>query len=200
MRLITNYKVFKKVVDIPDYMSSYIYQESKKGDPIFNNKYDENSGDGKRSQYDFNCKIGIHFKQILRKFIKTKGFLKHKHYIKDLVIVRSEPFCKRQKLHIDYDMDKLRNMKKNNYPYGMIVGVSNNSRFLISNNQNRIKTIYINKGDVIIFRGDLVHAGAEYYSENVRLHAYIDSVKYKREKNITYIPKLDDDLVVKSFY
>ena len=91
-------------------------------------------------------------------------------------------------------------MKKTEYPYGMIVGVSDNSRFLISNNKNRIKTIYINKGDVIIFRGDLVHAGAEYYSENVRLHAYIDSVKYKREKNITYIPKLDDDLVVKSFY
>ena len=184
MRLITHYKVFKNVVDIPDYVSSYIYQESKKGDPIFNNKYDENSGDGKRSQYDFNCKIGNHFKQTLRKFMKTKGFVKH--YLKDLVIVRSEPYCKRQKLHIDYDKDKLRSMKKTDYPYGIIVGVSDNSRFIVSIN-NKIQTIHINKGDVIIFRGDLVHAGAEYYSENVRLHAYIDSVKYKREKNRTYI-------------
>lgn len=184
VRLITQYRVFKNVVDIPDYISSYIYQESKKGDAIFNNGHE--SGDGKRTQYDFNCKIGIHFKKVLRNFMKTKGFMNH--YIKDLVIVRSEPYCKRQKLHTDYDIDKLRHIKKTDYPYGILVGVSDNSRFLISD-KNRVKTIYINKGDIIVFRGDVLHAGAEYYSENIRLHAYVDSKKYKREKNTTYFPK-----------
>lgn len=197
MRLITQYKVFKNIVDIPNYIKNYITEESKRGDQIFNNKnanesesndddYDDNVGDGKRIQRDFKCKIGNHFKKSLRNFIKDKGF--GNHYLSDLVIVRSEPYCKRQKMHHDYDVNELRQIKKKDYPYGIIVGVSDHSRFIVSDgkDKSRPKTIHLDKGDVLIFRGDVLHAGAEYYSENVRLHAYIDSTKYKREKNRTY--------------
>lgn len=188
MRMITQYKIFKHIVDIPNYIKDYITDESKKGEPIFNNNDDENSGDGKRIQHDFRCKIGNHFKRHLRNFIKDNGF--NDHYLRDLVIIRSEPYCKRQKLHHDYDVNELRVIKKKNYPYGIIVGISDHSRFIISDDkQSRTRTIHIDKGDVLIFRGDVLHAGAEYYSENVRLHAYIDSVKYKRKKNKTYIPE-----------
>jgi hypothetical protein len=33
----------------------------------------------------------------------------------------------------------------------------------------------LNKGDVLVFRGDLIHFGAEYDRLNIRIHSYIDS-------------------------
>ena len=33
----------------------------------------------------------------------------------------------------------------------------------------------LNKGDVLVFRGDLIHFGAEYDKLNIRIHSYIDS-------------------------
>ena len=35
--------------------------------------------------------------------------------------------------------------------------------------------VELNAGDVFLFRGDLVHIGAEYRSLNIRIHSYIDS-------------------------
>jgi len=40
---------------------------------------------------------------------------------------------------------------------------------------------------MFIFRGDLVHAGAGYNDENIRLHVYLDSYLCPREPNRTYI-------------
>lgn len=187
MKNITTYKVFKGLVDLPDYLCKYIVTESKKGGLIFNNEKNDN----KRSQHDFKCTIGNHLKRVLNTFIKTKGFIHHT--VQDLVIVRSEACCKRQQLHYDYDTNKLKSMYKKDYPYGLIVSVSDNSRFIIKPNNSKAKIVYLNKGDVLIFRGDLLHAGAEYYNENIRLHAYIDSKKYKREKNTTYKPSLSHE-------
>ena len=47
--------------------------------------------------------------------------------------------------------------------------------------------IELSSGDAIIFRGDLVHAGAEYESENIRIHCYIDSKLVPRNPNRTWI-------------
>jgi hypothetical protein len=37
------------------------------------------------------------------------------------------------------------------------------------------KSLTLNKGDVVMFRSDLVHAGAAYNSNNTRLHCYLDA-------------------------
>ena len=34
--------------------------------------------------------------------------------------------------------------------------------------------VRLNAGDMLVFRGDLVHGGAAVSEENVRIHAYID--------------------------
>ena len=47
-------------------------------------------------------------------------------------------------------------------------------------------TLELSAGDVVIFRGDLAHAGAAYASENVRLHVYVDSPLHPRCPNTTY--------------
>jgi hypothetical protein len=49
-------------------------------------------------------------------------------------------------------------------------------------------TVELNAGDAILFRGDLVHAGAAYPDrQNLRIHAYLDSAAVPRDPNQTYI-------------
>ena len=48
-------------------------------------------------------------------------------------------------------------------------------------------TVNINKGDVFIGRGDLIHAGMPYDSFNIRLHMYFDYPKCGRRPNQTYV-------------
>lgn len=45
----------------------------------------------------------------------------------------------------------------------------------------------MNPGDIIIFRGDLIHAGSEYdYDDNLRIHCYYDT-KIPIKHNKTYL-------------
>lgn len=175
------YKLYKKALKLPDIIFEYIVDKTDRKYNIFNNK----ENDEKRTQLDFKCKIGKHITKKLQAFIETKGFQGKK--INDLVILHSADLCKRQQLHYDYEVGKLRLLDPDKYPFGVIVGVQDNSRLIVYNEIHQIKeTIHFNKGDVILFRGDLLHAGAEYYKKNTRMHAYIDSPEYKREKNSTY--------------
>lgn len=65
-------------------------------------------------------------------------------------------------------------------------------------NPIKSKLISLNPGDMLIFRGDLVHAGSKYKDENVRLHAYLDSPLIDRINNRTFIISLDSPPQVKS--
>lgn len=177
------YKVYKNAFSFSPELEEYIIQKGSQGDPIFNNKdgEDENN-DNKRIQYDLeksdsNTK---HITSKLQDIIKKYGY---KGVVNDPVILKSYAYCKRQRLHRDYD---LQNISKSEYPHGVIVGVSNNCRFIVSPDGLSRKYIHFDKGDVVIFRGDTIHAGAEYYTENIRMHAYIDTKSHKRIKNETF--------------
>lgn len=167
------YKVYKKVFTFTPEIEKYIIEKSKKGTPIFNNKYDN---DKKRIQYDIEeDTVGI--TNQLQKIVNDHGY---KGIVNDPVIIKSLSYCKRQQLHTDYDVEKI---KMNEYPHGIIVGCSDGCRFIVGTSK---KYIHFDKGDVIIFRGDTVHAGSEYYTENIRLHAYIDVPTHERIKNETF--------------
>jgi|LakMenEpi03Aug12_release.lakeMendotaPanAssembly.Ray.scaffolds.fasta_scaffold5816299_1 hypothetical protein len=49
----------------------------------------------------------------------------------------------------------------------------------------------LNKGDIFIFRGDLVHAGSSYKKSNIRLHCFLDSSLVHRDSNRTWKVKQD---------
>jgi hypothetical protein len=49
------------------------------------------------------------------------------------------------------------------------------------------ETVELDAGDVIVFRGDLIHAGSAYSSHNLRLHAYIDHPSVPRPPNKTWV-------------
>ena len=51
----------------------------------------------------------------------------------------------------------------------------------------------LNAGDVFVFRGDLIHVGAEYHSLNIRIHSYLDSpcAPEPRDPDTTYHVRQD---------
>lgn len=172
------YKVYKNAFSFSQELEKYIIHKSGHGDPIFNNKDEDN----KRIQYDFENSdtISLHIQSKLQDIIEQFGY---KGFVNDPVILKSHAYCKRQRLHRDYD---LQNIDESEYPHGVIVGVSNNCRFIVSPDGLSRKFVHFDKGDIVIFRGDTIHAGAEYYTENIRIHAYIDNGSHDRIKNETF--------------
>lgn len=125
------------------------------------------------------------------------------------VILKSKPGCQEQMPHCDYEPDKdWENASDNNVPYGAIVAIMPGSKIKIweksffhnkNTNQKQIKPIEgriveLDPGDVFLFRGDLVHAGAVYQEINYRLHFYLDSPKIIRNPNRTYTINKDEFL------
>ena len=52
----------------------------------------------------------------------------------------------------------------------------------------------LNKGDLLVFRGDLIHFGAEYDKLNIRIHSYIDSPSApKRDPDRTYMAEKPEE-------
>lgn len=172
------YSVYKNIFSLPSYLYEHVLTQSSRGDVIFNNDINDN----KRIQFDLNDSLGTEIKTKLQTIITSLGY---DGIVNDPVVLKSLPFCKKQRLHCDYDRSLLNNT--NEYPYGMLVGIYDNCRLIVSPEFGKKHYVHFNKGDVVIFRGDTIHAGSEYYAENIRLHAYIDTPSYKRDANVTYI-------------
>jgi ectoine hydroxylase-related dioxygenase (phytanoyl-CoA dioxygenase family) len=49
----------------------------------------------------------------------------------------------------------------------------------------KMQRIEMKKGDILMFRGDLVHSGSKYEKSNIRLHCFMDSGF--RTPNRTYL-------------
>ena len=95
------------------------------------------------------------------------------------VVLHSSPMCKQQPWHYDYDPEEVRAASIK--PLGVLVALQDNTRF-----ETRRKTHILSRGDVLVFRGDVVHAGAAYDTENTRMHTYLDVDAVKRPTNRTW--------------
>lgn len=87
----------------------------------------------------------------------------------------------------------------------MYYSIANNTKFVLWPNSIRLMALHVelietmepikkqviilNKGDILYFRGDLVHAGAAYAEDNYRIHCYLDSDKVPRPANRTWFPE-----------
>ena len=120
---------------------------------------------------------------IVRKAIevmKQRKIMGRRHYLGGAVALHSAPGCQQQMWHVDYDPDELR--AKRVKPMGVILALENETRFVTPS------TVYdMNKGDMLCFDGDDVHAGAAYDRSNTRLHMYIDVSNVERKKNRTWL-------------
>ena len=159
---------------------------AKKGYCIFNhNKY--NISDRKRLESIILARCGNQMSNcdkflellngILKDLLQWPGIIIH-HW----ACLHSLPGCQTQAAHTDFDPISA----KNELVFNVLFALENNTElhvwpsshllFRDKGIQHKIKrhTIWMNQGDLLIFRGDLVHAGAAYpNTTNTRLHCYL---------------------------
>jgi hypothetical protein len=91
----------------------------------------------------------------------------------ECALLASLPGCKRQEFH--YDFDHHNSPEICQFNYFAIIGIDDGAALHYIDDEFIGSTIAINRGDLVICRGDLEHAGAEYAKTNVRIHFYLDA-------------------------
>lgn len=122
-----------------------------------------------------------------------------KMYTNNPVILQSRPGCLRQFPHCDHlPSEEIKESDVKHKPMGVIITLMPGTRLTVWPGAlnyepfteevcGRETEIDLEPGDLLFFRGDLVHAGSGYAEENVRLHMYIDNKEIERKKNRTHI-------------
>lgn len=119
------------------------------------------------------------------------------HRIDEWVVLVSRAPCQHQNRHHDYDPDVIAALADGDVPLAVVVGLDYaNTTLDVWPGCIRGKTpeyeaqatqVRIGPGDLVVFRGDLVHAGSSYDEDNVRVHAYIDTPTVRRQRDSTYL-------------
>jgi hypothetical protein len=104
--------------------------------------------------------------------------------------------CRQQRLHYDYPIEtiqtKLSRGELRRRPASAILAVQEGTRLLVWDKKvNALVTVWLAVGDMIIFDGDVLHAGAPYDTCHTRVHVYLDVPDIDRPDNSTWFPKVD---------
>jgi ectoine hydroxylase-related dioxygenase (phytanoyl-CoA dioxygenase family) len=165
------------------------------------------NNDHKRSQIHFgnnqvNCISKYH--DILRQMLPD-------YKIENSSIIKSKSGCNEQDAHIDYCINDAISEKFNESkipPINAMFAIERGSKLKVYPKSHKIfksvkpkkaiKPIYVrlNKGSVLFFRGDVVHAGCAYLRTNHRIHTFL---KPKNNKFNALSSKGLHDYVVKHF-
>ena len=99
----------------------------------------------------------------------------------EVTVLHSRAGCREQPWHTDFDADACARAALK--PLGLLWAIEPGTRFLIHPETH----IELEMGDVLVFEGGCVHAGAAYPDRaNTRVHMYIDSDAVRRQRNMTY--------------
>jgi len=192
-----------EIINYNNINSKIIREIKNSGDDgyiIFNDKI--RGGDDKRSQsfIDNPNKELNDWKSCIMNLLKEKY---PKLIPNDMVVIKSVKGCKKQIPHCDYEQDlSFATAPDDEVPLGCLICIMEETtldvwikshRLAYLNNEiidniNPIKRtrIKLNIGEILIFRGDLVHAGSSYDKDNYRVHVFLDSEKVDRKENRTW--------------
>lgn len=198
------YVLLKKIAMVPDRVQKYFFKLAENNARvIFNHNEKSNTDDRKRTQKKINRKskyVDNFMKTVDNQLVTMFPNLK----INDWVLIKSYPGCKDQAAHTDYPpSDDMTD--ESNIPVNAMVAIQDStfvrvwpkSHRLICNDlyddkgkntwdemsiqeyesfqKIRPYKIQFDRGDMLIFRGDLVHAGSSYADSNVRMHCFLDN-------------------------
>ena len=104
--------------------------------------------------------------------------------LSDGSVLKSESKCGRQQLHRDFNYAAEPRLTM--LSYLVMVAAQDNTKLVVLID-GKEEVITLNKGDLFIGRGDLIHAGAAYKRWNIRLHWFVDYGRNKRKDNETYL-------------
>jgi len=197
------YQIYKNTFNFSEEFLNEIFEQSKGCKTIFN--YNNNKKeDYKRKMRDLSQKRKC-VKSFVDETMDMLSEIAPQLNPNTWVILKSLPGCQAQAAHTDYlPNDDLKRTTDETIPLLAIISLMNGTKIDVWPNSIRlitkgpmlegfhpknshtpvqsIKTIqdnkkveYLDKGDMLIFRGDLIHAGSAYDEENIRLHVYLDS-------------------------
>lgn len=142
------------------------------GTPIFN-----------PDQFRFQNVVKHHsLKKQIVAYLKTNGWLQ-KRSVGTTVVLHSLANCEKQPWHTDFDPNVCKQATVK--PLGVLFALQDDTFFHVY----KKKRVEMKQGDIVLFEGDVIHAGAKYMKENTRIHLYLDSPEVKRLKNKTYLVK-----------
>lgn len=178
------------------------------GQVIFNNADVESNvkkNDGLRKQMP----LEIHRHPFVARIVELLKVQFPRHRPNSPVVLFSETGCAPQRCHTDYHPDNLKRIKyDSDMPLACVVALMDGTVFDVwpgairfdSRIKRRHLQLTLNAGDVLIFRGDLVHAGAAFpMTANARIHVYLDPVGLRRKKvgkaEVTYFMDVEPHIM-----
>jgi ectoine hydroxylase-related dioxygenase (phytanoyl-CoA dioxygenase family) len=109
--------------------------------------------------------------------LRNNGYLDERSF-QNPVILHSLAGCSQQQWHLDFKPNSTSGIK----PMSALLALEANTRF-----ETQTQTLELDVGDLLVFDGDLVHAGAAYRDDNTRLHAYLYPLGSRRVSNQTFL-------------
>lgn len=201
---IDGYEIHRKAQRIPYQLLLELKKQAGKASVIFNNVKGIRGNDRKRQQAFLNASISS-----VKSFMRSLFSISLKRHPKlipnSFVVLKSLAGCKSQLPHCDYVQNESFNPSTDgDVPLGCIVAIEDNTTLdvwpksinlsnadqdsLVENPDLPIEKVQLQlkKGDVLFFRGDLVHAGSSYDKTNHRVHFFLDNPSIKRPSNNTW--------------
>lgn len=198
------FQIFKMAVNINDKVLDCAKKRCTSADIIFNHNEKNGRNDKKRRQTplprssSYMQMFHAQVKDFVSKQVNTELEPTNP------VILYSKAGCQPQAAHCDYEPDKnLKACGDANMPLALIVCLEPQTTLLTWPNSARLslqsanelqdvspircKQVSLNPGDILVFRGDFVHAGSGYQQDNVRIHYYLDSPLVPRTRNRTWL-------------
>ena len=72
-------------------------------------------------------------------------------------------------------------------PASVILALQDGARLWVRDReQKRTREVVLRAGDVLVFEGDVAHAGASYCARNMRVHVYLDVAGVVRDRDFTW--------------
>ena len=197
------YEVFRDTIIIPEGLEEQLLSYGRQGNIIFNHHETRIFNDRRRRQTNLNRvnRQVANFRNTIQDFLTT-------HFPNlvptDWVTIYSNSGCGDQAAHCDYVPDSiLATTPDSHFPLGALVAVMPETRIHVWPGSHRLaylstnvlselppitrETVSLDPGDILVFRGDLIHAGANYSEENSRVHCFLDSPQVPRTANRTWL-------------
>jgi hypothetical protein len=99
----------------------------------------------------------------------------------------SRPPCQQQKVHYDYNPDHVQILAPARKPRSAMLSLMWGTRLIVYDSVlGHLVLVPIPPGCILLFDGDVAHAGAAYHAQNTRVHVYMDAEGVDRASDYTW--------------
>jgi len=153
--------------------------------------------DMKRKQIFFKD-LSFHKEVLISEIMHRLSNVLPKREARDFVFLLSERNCKDQKKHADYNISEIQRKVEDDgvcggYPMGCILALEDNTYFNVWKGSINFDTskhyaherLCLKAGDLLLFRADLIHSGAAFVEDNLRVHCFLDRKGIERDEDYT---------------